>query len=194
MKSLLTLHCCCCFSGNVLWIHPFSSKTLTLHHRFVSPPSSPSIRSWFLKILTQRTVSRTTIFAALPTWFGPRSATASACMLRGERSRRQFRTQTLSQGLVLLPLRCCENNILARIQVYSLPFLIAKCRDRLFLGLHLLVVLLPTGLTVFRSAVQCMIAQSMSFLAVKNLQLGSLKFLKWEGFLICIISPFCVDY
>lgn len=36
--------------------------------------------------------------------------------------------------------------------------------------------------------------QSVSFLAVQNLQLGSRNFLKWESFLIRIISPFCVDY
>lgn len=33
---------------------------------------------------------------------------------------------------------------------------------------------------------------SMFFLAVKTLQLSSLKFIKWESFLICIIPPFCV--
>lgn len=94
MKSLFSLHCCCCFSGNILWMHQFSSKTPTLHRRFISPPSSPSICSWFSE--DPHAAHRTTIFAALPTRFGP-------CRQRGECSLCHFRMQTLSQGLFFFP-------------------------------------------------------------------------------------------
>lgn len=120
MDILLTLRCC--FSGNVLWIHQFSNETVTLYHRFASPPSSPSICSWFPKILTQCTVRRTPISAALPTCLALDPSLQTPVTLRRERSRCQFQTRTLQQGLFLLPLCRCENTSLQAFRFVPVRF------------------------------------------------------------------------
>lgn len=151
MRSLFTFQCCCCFSGNVLYLHQFSSKAVILFHRFVFLSSSPSVCSWFMKIIRQHTVSRTTISAALLVCFGSLSLAANVCTLCRECSQCGFRTQTLWQGLfasLTQPVRvhpCKDLGLFPSI-------LIEKRRDQLFL-FHLLIILLPTGLTVFCSAV-----------------------------------------
>lgn len=182
MKSLLTLHCCSRFSGNELRRHRF----------FMGPshfstglclPLFPSMRSSFLKLPWQRSVSRPAIPAAIPTGL-------SRLQAEGGTPCRQCRMQTLQWGLVLLPSPCCKNTPSQEFRF--LPF---HCSRKARAGLLLFSLwICQQQAPAPCSAVQCMVSQSVSFLAIQNLQLGSRNFLKRESFLICIISPFCVDY
>lgn len=108
MKSLLTLHCCCCFSGNELWRHRFSVGP-SHFTTGLCLPLLPSIHSWFLKLPWQRSVSR----PAIPTGL-------SQLQAEGRTPCWQHRMQTLQQGLVLLPSRCCKNTPSQEFQF--LPF------------------------------------------------------------------------
>lgn len=189
MESWFTFQCCCCFSGNVLYLHQFSSKAVILFHRFIFLSSSPSVCSWFMKNIRQHTISRTTISAALLVCFGSLSLAANVCTLCRECSQCQFTTQILWQGLFLLPLDSCESTSLQGFRF--IPFHFNRKTQGSVISFPLVNYFITNRANCFLQ--RCIVHDiSVFFLAVKTLQLSSLKFIKWESFLICIIPPFCV--
>lgn len=189
MNSLFTFQCCCCFSGNVLYLHQFSSKAVVPFHRFGFFPTSPSFCSWFMKIIRQHTISRTASSAALLVCFGSLSLAANVCTLCRECSQCGFGTQTLWQGPFLLPLQSCES---ASLQGFRLiPFHLHRRMQGSVISFSFVNYFITNRANCFLQ--RCIVHDiSMLFLAVKTSQLSSLKFIKWESFLICIIPPFCV--
>lgn len=149
MKSLFTFQRCCCFSGNVLWLHQFSSNCNAFTTDLFLLPLPPQSALCLLKSSDSVTLSRTTISAALPACFGSLSLAANVCTLWRECSQCQFRTQTLWQGLFSLPLRGCEVHPYKHLDLF--PSIFNRKMQGLVISFSF--VLLPTGLTVFCSAV-----------------------------------------